>query len=269
MFKFFNRFKKGSIAVDATPAWAAGAAPAAPALTEEEQWARMRAPQFAHERVLSGWTRAWLQALPEAVRPLELSALHPHVVNRLALSWRDVSLTEHLLGDLLVGKRKGRRGFPPPVVAELLRLRGFHERGRVASAAPASAPADSAQGQAAATSAGEADWTRLRGPLRAVDCVLSNIACDWLETLPSPLRPAELCVAYPRVVNRLGLCWNDPVLTERLLDDLLIGRRGKRKGFPKPIVEELLRLRRFHDHYRGLEDQETVWEYRMLAVSDR
>ncbi len=277
MFKFFGLLKKESVADDATPSWARGAvpaapaspaAPAAPAMTEEEQWARMRAPQFAHERVLSGWTRNWLQALPEAVRPLELSTLHPHVVNRLALSWRDASLTEQLLADLLIGKRKGRRGFPPPVVAELLRMRDFHARGR-AGPAPAGAATDGAQASASTAASTEPDWTRLRGPQRAIDGVLSGIARDWFEAIPSPLRPAELCSAYPRVANRLALCWNDPLLTERLLDDLLIGRRGKRKGFPKPIAEELLRLRRFHDHYRGLEAQDTVWEYRMLAVSDR
>ena len=95
------------------------------------------------------------------------------------------------------------------------------------------------------------------------------MAHDWLASLPGPMRPAELCAAYPRVANRLALCWNDPALTERLLDDLLIGRRGKRKGFPASVTEELLRLRRFHDYFRGIEAQETAWEYRALALSDR
>jgi len=198
---------------------------------------------------------------------MDLSLLHSHVANRLALSWRDASLTEHLLDDLLIGRRKGRKGFSPPVVAELLRLRDFHLRGRVAStSAPTSPHLAVSRPEGKAT---EADWPRPRGPERPIDMAFSDIAKDWHETLPAPPCPAELCVAYPRVANRLALCWNDPALTERLLDDLLIGRRGKRKGFPRPVAEELLRLRRFHDHYRGIDAQETVWEYRNLAVSDR
>jgi hypothetical protein len=265
VFKLLNAFKKSSVTQQAAPAPASVAAPAESPMSEEEKWARKRAPQLAHERVLSGWTRGWLQGLPEAVRPLELSSLHPHVANRLALSWRDVALTEHLLGELLIGRRKGRTGFAPPVLAELLRLRDFHERGRVASKLQAASP----PANDLPTQSKEPEWARLRGPQRPMDAVLSSMARDWLETLPGPMRPAELCAAYPRVANRLALCWNDPALTERLLDDLLIGRRGKRKGFPRPVAEELLRLRRFHDHYRGTDVQETVWEYRMLAVSDR
>lgn len=72
---------------------------------------------------------------------------------------------------------------------------------------------------------------------------------------------------YPRVVNRLALCWNDAALTDRLLDDLLIGRRGKRKGFPGPVAEELLRLRRFHDLHREIEAEEAVREHRSLVPS--
>jgi hypothetical protein len=264
--KIFNVLRKQTVADEAAPARASTETPAAAPVSEEEKWARLRAPQFAHERVLSGWTRAWLQALPEAVRPVELSTLHPHVANRLALTWRDVALTEHLLGELLIGRRKGRKGFPPSVVAELLRLRNLHEHGRVASTPNTASPVAAAPRPEG--TAKEPDWTRLRGPHRAMDSVLSTIAHDWLETLPEPIRPAELCAAYPRVANRLALCWNDPALTERLLDDLLIGRRGKRKGFPRPVAEELLRLRRVHDHYRGVEVQESVWD-RLLAVSDR
>jgi hypothetical protein len=265
MFKIFSAFKKQPAAQQAAPAPDSNEACTATPVTEED-WARLRAPQFGHERVLSGWTRGWLQALPEAVRPLDLSLIHPHVVNRIALSWRDATLTEHLLDELLIGRRKGRKGFAPGVVAELLRLRDFHLRGRTAPPAGAASPGVT---NPAPEGAAEPDWAHLRGPQRAIDSVLSTIAHDWLEMLPQPLRPTALCLSYPRVANRLALCWNDPSLTERLLDDLLIGRRGKRKGFARPIAEELLRLRRFHDHYRGVEVQDTVWEYRMLAVSDR
>jgi hypothetical protein len=120
-----------------------------------------------------------------------------------------------------------------------------------------------------ATPVSESDCVRLRAPLRDVDLVLSSVAEVWLMSLPQPLRPAALCSSYPRVVNRLALCWSDAALTDRLLDELLIGRRGRRKGFPGPVAEELPRLRRFHDHYRYVEIQESVWEFRTLAPSDR
>lgn len=233
----------------------------------EEFWVQRRTPQHGHERILSGWTRDWLQALPEAVRPVALSSGYPHVANRLALSWRDAAVTGHVLEDLLVGKRRGRKGFSPAVLVELSRLREFHARGRVAPA-PGTASPDRTEPQREGTRT-ESVWVRLRQPLRAMDLVLSSTAQDWLETLPRPLRPAQLCVAYPRILNRLALCWNDPVLTEQLLENLLVGRRGKRKGFPPAVADELLRLRRFHDHYRGVEVQESVWELQSLAPSDR
>lgn len=115
----------------------------------------------------------------------------------------------------------------------------------------------------------ESDHARLRAPPREVDLVLSSVAEAWLMALPRSLRPAALCSSYPRVANRLALCWNDAALTDRLLDDLLIGRRERRKGFPGPVAEELLRLRRFHDHHRYVQVQESVWEFRTLAPSDR
>ena len=117
-----------------------------------------------------------------------------------------------------------------------------------------------------AVSATESDYVCQRGPLRDVDLVLSRLAEVWLMALPRSLRPAALCSTYPRVVNRLALCWGDRALTERLLDDLLVGRRGKREGFPAPVAEELLRLRRFHDRNREIEAEELLWERRSLVV---
>jgi len=118
-----------------------------------------------------------------------------------------------------------------------------------------------------AVSALGADCVRLRAPLREIDLVLSRVAEVWLMSLPRLLRPAHLCVAYPRVVNRLALCWDDQSLTEHLLDDLLIGRRGNRKGFPRPVAEELMRLRRLHDSRREIDAEEAVWERRSLVPS--
>jgi hypothetical protein len=132
---------------------------------------------------------------------------------------------------------------------------------------PITAATDRATEAPPRATATASDHARMRAPLRDVDLVLSRVAEVWLMALPRPLRPAALCSAYPRVVNRLALCWGDPVLTERLLDDLLVGRRGKRKGFPAPVAEELLRLRRFHDHHREDEAEKAVWEHRSPVPS--
>ena len=50
----------------------------------------------------------------------------PGVANRLALCWRDTTLTDRLLDGFLVDRRGKRKGFPPPVAAELLALRDLH-----------------------------------------------------------------------------------------------------------------------------------------------
>ena len=111
-------------------------APESSAPVTETYWSRRRRPQLDHESRLSGWTRTWLEALPEHLRPTQLSSCHPHVANRLALSWRDPMLTEHAFEDLLVDRRAGRKGFAPAVVDELLRLREFHDQRRGAGVPP-------------------------------------------------------------------------------------------------------------------------------------
>jgi hypothetical protein len=119
-----------------------------------------------------------------------------------------------------------------------------------------------------ATSTAQPDWSRVRAPQRREDQVLLGLTYAWLKTLPHGVRPLELCSRYPRVGHRLAHCWIDPVQTERLFDELLVDRRGKRKGFPPLVAQELLQLRRFHDYHRGAEDQSTDWDFRS-PVSDR
>ncbi len=83
----------------------------------------------------------------------------------------------------------------------------------------------------------------LRSTPNPRDQTLSNVAKDWWCKLAPDLHPQELCLRYPRVANRLALCWNDAELTEQLFASLMVDRRGGRKGFPKVVLEELLRLR--------------------------
>ena len=113
----------------------------------------------------------------------------------------------------------------------------------------------------------EAQWAKLRQPEREQDRTLSNGTRRWLGGLPAKMRPNELCTQYPRVANRLALCWGDPMLTECLFDDLMINRRGKRKGFPPAVGGELLRLREFSTYQRKIEEKTDHW--RAQATADR
>lgn len=60
--------------------------------------------------------------------------------------------------------------------------------------------------------------------------------------MPADKRPVELCLRYPRIANRLALAWPDTALAKRVLEDVVVDRRGGRRGFPKVVANELSRL---------------------------
>ena len=74
---------------------------------------------------LSDVARQWVAALPRDVQPLELARRHPHVANRLALTWPNERMTEALFQGLLLDDRGGRKGFAPVIAEELFRLHGY------------------------------------------------------------------------------------------------------------------------------------------------
>jgi hypothetical protein len=51
-----------------------------------------------------------------------LLAMYPRIANRRALAWRDANDVLDVPHDLMVDRRGGREGFPPPVHADLVRL---------------------------------------------------------------------------------------------------------------------------------------------------
>ena len=93
---------------------------------------------------------------------------------------------------------------------------------------------------------GDEVWSQARRALRPQDQSLLGPSRRWLQRLPPRRRPARLAAHYPRVVNRIALCWSDPGLSMQVLTDLLTDRRGGRSGFAAPIVHELRRLQRFN-----------------------
>lgn len=88
---------------------------------------------------------------------------------------------------------------------------------------------------------------------------LSDEANAWLADLPESVRPRQLALRYARLANRLCKVWSEPLKCERLLDDLMMDRRGGRKGFPLQVANELATLR---DHYFRLHHQgKSAWEH--------
>jgi hypothetical protein len=88
-------------------------------------------------------------------------------------------------------------------------------------------------------------WSGLRTSPQQRDQTLSALALAWLETLPAEHYPDSLCLAYPRLANRIALCWPEWQLTEILFEELLVDKRGGRAGFPQPVRTDLLNLRRW------------------------
>jgi hypothetical protein len=103
---------------------------AADAPDTDAAWAALRRAPRHSDEALTGTTRIWLRRLPAGRRPLRLCLRFPRVANRIAWCWHDAALASQVLEDLLTDRRGGRTGFPKPVVAELRRLREYHDRGR-------------------------------------------------------------------------------------------------------------------------------------------
>jgi len=86
----------------------------------------------------------------------------------------------------------------------------------------------------------------LRKPLVDSDRVLVSRTHVWLRSIPGRSQPKQLCRHFPRVANLIAASWDDVVLTDRVLIDLLSNERGSRAGFPSRVVAELQLLLRMH-----------------------
>ena len=104
-----------------------------------------------------------------------------------------------------------------------------------------------------------ARWASVRRPERACDGALTGTARLWLRKLPPRRRPLSLCVKHPRVANRIAWCWHDMELSSQLLQDLLLDRRGGRRGFGAGINRELRRLQEFNALQRVDARPEGLW----------
>ena len=68
-------------------------------------------------------TARWSDALPADLKPRALITLYPRIANLIALQWGEPGARNAYFVELLVDRRGNRQGFPPPVQAELTRLR--------------------------------------------------------------------------------------------------------------------------------------------------
>lgn len=89
-------------------------------------------------------------------------------------------------------------------------------------------------------------WGHLRKAI-PVDRLLPATV-SWAARLPEPVRPYALMQQYPRVANRLAAAAASPAALAECMADLLIDRRGGRRGFPAAVAQELLRLRGYAEH---------------------
>ena len=89
----------------------------------EAAFKAMRRAQENGETQLTTEAQALLSSLDEAVRPQELAARYPRIVNQIARQWRTPTLIDKYFQDLLMDTRGNRQGFPLKIVMELSTLR--------------------------------------------------------------------------------------------------------------------------------------------------
>lgn len=118
-----RRVERGAGSAGSVPV--ASASPAEPLRKAAFPWHTLRDPPSQRDSCLSAMAAAWRDGLPVHVRPEQLCATYPRIANRLALSWKDKTLSRLVLASLLADKRGGRQGFPPDIAAEIATLNTF------------------------------------------------------------------------------------------------------------------------------------------------
>ena len=89
-------------------------------------WQAMRRPIRPGDNVLRHRTIKWLATLPADIHPLRTGRLYPRIVNRIGDLWSQCEYTRLYFQSLLHDRRKGRKGFPSEVKAELETLQHYY-----------------------------------------------------------------------------------------------------------------------------------------------
>jgi hypothetical protein len=69
---------------------------------------------------------ALLASIEESIRPKELAAAFPRIVNRMASLWKSPRQMDRYFEDLLTDTRGGRQGFPLGILMELTTLKDYY-----------------------------------------------------------------------------------------------------------------------------------------------
>lgn len=81
-----------------------------------------------------------------------------------------------------------------------------------------------------------------RAPPSPYDNVLLPSTVNWLAKLPADVAPKETAAWFPRIANRLARYWDSVAMMDGVFDELLVDRRGGRRGFPPKVAAELRAL---------------------------
>jgi hypothetical protein len=76
--------------------------------------------------VLSGASQALLASVEASVRPKELAAAFPRIVNRVARLWKMPRQMDRYFEELLTDTRGNRKGFPLNILMELTTLKDYY-----------------------------------------------------------------------------------------------------------------------------------------------
>jgi hypothetical protein len=71
--------------------------------------------------------QALLASVDAAVRPMQLAAAFPRIVNRMAGLWRSPRQMDGYFEDLLTDTRGNRQGFPLGILMELTTLKDYYQ----------------------------------------------------------------------------------------------------------------------------------------------
>jgi len=85
-------------------------------------------------------------------------------------------------------------------------------------------------------------WAGRRRAAEPTDHAILGRTVDWILNLAPDARPMHLADSIPRIANALAERWNNPHAAGAFVSDLLIDRRGGRRGFPPEIKKELVML---------------------------
>ena len=71
--------------------------------------------------------QAWLASIEESIRPMQLAAAFPRIVNRMAKLWKTPREMDRYFEELLADTRGNRKGFALNILMELSTLKDHYQ----------------------------------------------------------------------------------------------------------------------------------------------